>query len=103
MKTNSDQLRLFTLPPAQSEMLVCQLCGYTWKSENTQVIINSWKALHPNGIRGPLCDCCWTLHTVLNLARVRKISLKRALGNFLKGIAKRERKQPLEIWKEKTK
>lgn len=96
-----DQLRLFTLPPAQSEMLVCQLCGHTWKSENSQVIIKAWNTIRADGIRGPLCDCCWTLHTTLKVARARGIPLRRAVGNFLKGIARRERKQPLEIWKGK--
>lgn len=98
--SGADQLRLFQFPE-QTEMLVCQLCRHTWTSDNTETIIQAWNMLRGQGIRGPLCDCCWALHSVLHTARARKISLKRAVGNFLKGLSRREGKEPLKIWKQK--
>lgn len=74
-------------PPVQKEMLCCQICGFTWASEDAETIRRSW-ALHEKTVRGPLCNICWGLWSITNQAHFRKLSLKDAVFRFLKGRAK---------------
>lgn len=87
--------------PAQHEILVCQCCGHTWTSEEAEAIKKAW-AQHVQTVRGPLCDMCWHLFSVMNQAHAQGRSLKEVLQEFLKGMARKTGRPFGTLWTEKN-
>jgi hypothetical protein len=83
--------------PEQREILVCQCCGHTWSSSESDKIKKAW-AMHVRTVRGPLCDICWHLYSVMSQAHARKLSLKQVVFAFLRGMAKQLRKDWNHLW-----
>lgn len=83
----------------------CSICGTTKEGEK---LGNGWKrkteqTFCPDCWRqfaglGPLCDCCWLLHSVHNQAKAKGTSLKTTMEKFLRGEAKRRKSTLHDIW-----
>jgi hypothetical protein len=100
-KQEDERQTLLNLPPAkpkdpeQAEMLVCQICGRTWKCETAEQSRAFWKK---NGGPGPMCQVCWTAYSLLNQANAHDLSLKQAVKGFLDGYSKRKHRPFREVW-----
>lgn len=86
--------------PEQHEILVCQCCGHTWSSSEAETIRKAWK-MHVQHVRGPLCDVCWHLFSVMNQAHAQGRSFKDVVFAFLRGMAKLAHKEWKTLWETK--
>lgn len=86
---------------SQAEMITCQCCGHTWITSEADTIKKAWKQKGiPPGL-GPLCDICWHLYSITNLAHSQGRCLKDVVHRFLKGRAKQRHVDLETVWMER--